>query len=898
MRKTAFIVKPLLFLSLLAFTSCGVWDFFAAYFNTYYNAKRQYDEAVEEVWNMPEVRESGRNMLILPPISQPARVKFTSVIEKCSKLLQYHPESNLVDDALLMIGQSYFYQAEYQQAQRKFNEILDRYASSDLVSKTKVLLSYTLYKNLETAKAEEYAAGVLKEATEQDDRTSIADVSLLLAQIALEAKQYSRARVYFQKTGEFADEPDKRALAMLKVAEMYIEERDFKAAEEAYRLARGLSNGYVGEYRGLIGAARMLAKQERFDAAHDALNSLRDNNNYREYFGEIDVEIGHVYRDQDDLDAAIEQYQYVDTAYARTENSVNADYALGMLYESRLQLYDSAKVVYDKGRGGPPQALVMPEMIRRSDYLARYLQYRKEANRLDSTLQALRAATNIIPAISDSARVVGASAMSAVSDSAKAAANDMLVVPDSARVAASAMSAVSDSVNAAANALQTMSDSVRVATNEMPAVSDSAKAAVSAMLTSDSAKAAANPLLTLPDVQRRAAAPMDSVSQRVAQSTRGGRTDSPQVPVAPSQHPDTVEKQVPVAPPQHPDSVKPQVPVAPPQHPDTVKKHLAAAIDNLAGVLYINMGMPDSARSWYQRIVTEFPESPVAPRALYVLARIEAQDSTATSAVPDSLYHLLIERYPSSVFADEARRLVGMPAVQKTDDAAEGSYSRGVDLLQSGKNRAAIDTFVTVAGTYPQSPAASRALYAAGWTYENHTPQRDSVAALYERLVALYPATVYAQRVLPRVQEVQTARRLALEKAKADSVAKAQSVLAAKAHADSVVKARADSLAKAHPPSAARARADLLAKARAGSAATVQSDSLAKARADSAAAVHPDSLGNAPVAAPPDTLKAKPDPDKEEQLMEERRRVKKKPAELPPGKPTRPRETPEEKPID
>jgi outer membrane protein assembly factor BamD (BamD/ComL family) len=249
------------------------------------------------------------------------------------------------------------------------------------------------------------------------------------------------------------------------------------------------------------------------------------------------------------------------------------------------------------------------------------------------------------------------------------------------------------------------------------------------------------------------------------------------------------------------------------------------------------MELPDSARYWYRRIIREFPTSRVAPRAFYVLARIESSDSTSSRALPDSLYRCIVQLYPESPFADEARRLLGIPPVVKLADPAEESYIRGTRLLQAGKSKAAIDTFTVLVKQYPSSPAAVRAMYASGWLYENETQTRDSAVAIYERLVARAPASAYAQKVQPRVQEVQTARRLALEKA------------------------RADSLAKANPP----------------------------AQADSMKAKQ----------AVVDSVKAKQAVlDPEMQALEERRRAAAGTGNKPATKTTKPRETPEEKPVD
>ncbi len=751
MRIRANVVKTFLVLSLLfLLPACGVWDFFSAYFNTYYNARTQYGLAVDEIWAMPELRESGKNMLALVPIGTGPRSKFTSVIEKCSKLLQYHPESNLVDDALLMIGRSYYFSGEYQQADRKCRELLDRYPDSPLLDETKILLSYSLYKSRDTVASEELAMKLLEDATARDEDQLVAEAALVLGQLALDRKANLRARQMLELVGANASDTDMRANAFLRVAELYAEEKDYGAAENAYARARGLSRGYGGEFRGLFGAAKMVAKQGTYDAALDRLEDLRGSLNYRESWGDIDVEIANVYRDMGDIAKAVEHYRYVDTAYVRSEAALNANYELGLLYEMRFQMYDSAKTSYDRARSGPTFAKNMPAIVRKSDYLGRFLQYRRDVNRLDSTLLAV------------------------------------LHPPDTLQV----------------------KDSVVVHA--------------------------------------------DSLGRDSTAMTRA-------------------------------DSLTPKPPPVPAVHPDTVRTRLAAAIDDLAGVFYANMELPDSARVWYRRLVREFPGSKAAPRAFYVLARIESSDSTVDRAVPDSLYRRIVEKYPLSPFADEARRLLGMPPLVRAADVAEESYARGVQLMQAGKAKAAIDTFSVLVKHFPGSPAAVRAMYAAGWLYENEAKSQDSAAAFYERLVAKAPSSTYALKVGPRVQEVQAARRVAQEKARADSVAKAAAAAAAldsiKAKQAPKVSAAQDSL-KGKPGAAAAVTDSARAKVAGGVPAVTDSAALKRA-------------GTAPAAI--DSAKVRP-PGEDPEAEGARRRPR--PGAQPGTKQANPRETPEEQRVD
>ena len=649
MRTAAYRCTPILaILSLTLFSSCGVWDSFTAYFNTYYNAQRAYTEAEEDVWAMPETKESGRNLLIPLNISQTAKAKFTAVIEKCSKLLQYHPEAGLVDDALMMIGRSYYYQNEYQKAERKFKELMDGYPQSDLALQAQVLLAFSYYKSNDRENAGKTAQQVLDLATARGEDPMVAEAALVLGQLALDDKLYARARPFFMQVGDYGNTSEKRAQALMKVGEMYAQEKDFVKAQQAYERAYSLSGSYLGEYRARLGVARMLNKQRRFDDAHNALLALRSNTNYRDFYGQIDYELGNVARDRGTIKEALEQFAYVDTAYARTEPAADANLALGMIYETVLFQYDSARAVYERGRNVTNTAESRIQIVRRADYLTRYITFRNDILNLDSLRQAALHPRDTALVVRDSVRVESASLARA-----------------------------------------------------------------------------------------------DTLKTGRKDSSATGRVDTSRVSVQ----------------------------QAPPVSLDTINVRLAVRMDDLAGLFYATMALSDSARFWYKRLLREYPDSRPAPRALYVLARIEGEDSTSTHAVSDSLYREIVRRFPDSPFAEESKRLLGLPLTVKAPDPLELSYHNATALLQSGKYTAAIDSFKTIVHRSPTSPLAPRALYAIGWTYEYQTGQLDSAGANYERLAVGYPGSLYAQRVQPRVAEIQSARQAALVPKKADTTA-------------------------------------------------------------------------------------------------------------------------------
>jgi TolA-binding protein len=608
-----------------------------SYFNTYYNAQRLFAEAEDEVWSLPELQKTGRNYYLAQfNISQSTKGKFTQVVEKCSKLLQYHPNSSLVDDALLMIGMSYFYEGDNLQAERKFRELINGYPGTGLALRARLMLAFTNYKANNPEAATASANEALEAATTEGEKGLVGHASLLLGQLAIESKDTARAIEEFRTAGKFCESAELRAASFQRAAEIHAGSGDYENAEEAYLQVVDISKTYQDEYRGRLGAARMRARQGDYKGALSQLRQLRSNINNRDYFGEIEYEIGNVYRDQGDLPAALMQYAFVDTAYARSENAANADYQIGLIYETKLGRFDSARTAYNRGRQAAASASLTPLLVFRSDYMNRYRIIRSEIARFDSIRTAVIARLDSSGARSDT----------------------------SSRVALSA--------------------------------------------------------------------PRDS---------SGARTDtSGRFTLAPR------------------DTVRSQIPNAPEWSLDSVNARLAQNESELATLFYTSMGRTDSAKFWYRRLISEHPNNPAVPRALFVLAQIAGQDSTVPRGTADTLLKEIIHRFPQSPFAAEAQRILGLPIAKQAEDEAEKAYLYAVDLFKVGRMEEAVDALKKVPAKNPDSPFASRAHYAIGWMYENVQPQSDSALIYYQTLVSKYPTSPYVALVQPKLMAVQVER--------------------------------------------------------------------------------------------------------------------------------------------
>jgi len=245
------------------------------------------------------------------------------------------------------------------------------------------------------------------------------------------------------------------------------------------------------------------------------------------------------------------------------------------------------------------------------------------------------------------------------------------------------------------------------------------------------------------------------------------------------------------------------VPVAPKLSADSIGNRLAIMEGELATLFYVVMDRTDSAAYWYRTVVEKHPKSSEVPRALFALAQITREDSTKPKESADSLYREIIARYPKTEYANEARRILGLPLERLARDEAEESYMDAESRVLRGDTTGALDAFRNVVATYPKSTYAPRAQYALGWVYENMAINPDSAIASYQTLVSLYPSSTYVPIVQPKLAEVQLQKSRELEAQKQLAVAAATTTVAVDSLApvlqDSTVVVKKEEVAPARP---------------------------------------------------------------------------------------------------
>jgi len=330
---------------MLLFSSCG------AYFNTFYNTKKLFKEARKE----REKRKTDK------PGSLEIK-KYDQTIEKASKILEIYPTSKYVDDAVMILGECFYYKGDYVQAQRKFKELIKYFPKSGYFPSAKIWLAKT------TIRLEDYITAklILSELLKSKKlKREIRDESLyLLGDISFKQEQYKEAEKAYKIAAEQAREKEIKARSYYQEGECQIQNNSPVDAVESFRSALKYSPNLEFKFDAKLNYARALKLAGDYKNAVTVCSELLDNDLYKRKFGFVKLEISDcLYREGKDelqpgkpvpenskIRKALESYKALTIEQKRTEVSASAYYRMAQIYENDFVDFAKAKQNYDKVR--------------------------------------------------------------------------------------------------------------------------------------------------------------------------------------------------------------------------------------------------------------------------------------------------------------------------------------------------------------------------------------------------------------------------------------------------------------------------------------------------------------------------------------------------------------------
>jgi TolA-binding protein len=411
------------------FYSCSTYQSVTGYFNTYYNAKKLFNDALIDVEKSSQ-KDRDSNYFAAYKLSQGTKDKFDKVIEKSSKVIRDYPQSSWIENTLFMMGKSYYYKGESEAAMRKFKELLDNYPDTKLLPEIRLWEAKTQY----IARKEDEVLRVINESRTHVESSGDDDIYLqyllLKGQVFFDRGEYDSAVVAYTEATAIPGSDDLLAIGNMQLGQSYERLNKYTEAGSLYGKAIQSISNASQNFKMRLRQGIMLYKSEKYPEAMEVYDDLKNERLKPEESALLDLEIANTSYAMGDSVRAYDLYRMIDTTYKRTEGAAKAYYMRGLIYENTYLNFLGAKSYYDKAKTEFPAADITTDATRRAVYLASYEKLHDNLFLYDSLLQEI-----VNPQNSDTSGVVNDS--SGVKDSsrvvlAKLEDTSKIPVPDSA----------------------------------------------------------------------------------------------------------------------------------------------------------------------------------------------------------------------------------------------------------------------------------------------------------------------------------------------------------------------------------------------------------------------------------------------------------------------------------
>lgn len=700
---------------LIILTGCSMWDNFTTYFNLYYNANELFVKAEQQIID----QKTDIFATVATTIPPAANADFQKVIEKCSNILQFSSNSSYVDDALMMLGKSFYYQKNYLKSRRQFEELITTQPNSE----------YILEAQLWTGKCDmrlrNYDDGLIiledvrKKAIEEDEDEFMQEAFIEEIVYYKSVLDYEGAITTANEFLSISDDDKINAVVWNEVGNLNMIIEDYETAVIAYQNVFEYSPDYQLEVTAKISLGKALREIGENEQALTLYEDMRSEDKYIDQYSEIDLEIGITEASLDRYDEAITQLTLVDTTYKSSPNSAIAKYEIASVYEYGLKQLDSAAVYYKKAATSQlPKEYINPAKDK-DRLFSRYISLRNTVNKYDKQLFYLQ---NPQEFKKDSSLYV---------QDSLAIAEEIANVKELQEI----WSGLGDLLVGNEDTTGYFQDSVKVADTLITVLSDSLE-----YVNRDSIFSwIRNPK------------PEDSLLVVQFDSMLTNRTFDPNAKQKLEQQKRERESLANQLVASLPDTLK--FKNNPPRWPkiteDSLKTLLAKNQLDMGNLFLSEFNMPDSAYKYYYSNLTQYPDNYEYANSLFAMGSYYLTVDNKESA--DSLFNIIYDDHKNESIVNAAAIKLNKPLIDLNYDPALEKYTQAENLIIEEKYFSALHELKKIPEEFPKSDIAPKAIFASGWIEENELNDPEAAVEYYDTLIARYPASDYVRLIAPKV---------------------------------------------------------------------------------------------------------------------------------------------------
>lgn len=705
----------LLIAFLLLLTGCGIWENFTTYFNLYYNADELFEKSEEQIL------AQKKELFSTEPTTLPgtAAADLQKVIEKCSNILQFSPNSSYVDEALMMLGKSFYYQKSYLKSKRKFEELIATQPDNDYILEARLWIGKCEMRMRNFTEGLTILGEVRNIAVEEDEEEIIQEAYIEEIVYRKTIEDYPGAIEIANEFLEVSDNDEIKADVWYEVGNLNMQIEDIENAVLAYENVFEYSPGYELEVSAKLKLGRALRELGENQEALSLFEDMRSEDKYAEKYSDLDLEIGITEAVLGNYEEAIDQLTIVDTTYKNTQNAGVAKYELASVYETGMKQLDSAAVYYQKASTSQLPLEYIDPAKEKNRIFRRYTSLRADQNKYGKQLFYLQ---NPDEFRKDSVQYV---------QDSLAIAEEIAEVQELKEI----WSGLDTLMQGSQDTTGFFQDSVKVADTLITVLQDS-----------------------LEDINRdsifswvRNPVYKDSLIVQNFDSMYTNRIFDPNAKMVLEQQKREREAYANQLVASLPDTLK--FKNNPPKRPKISEDSLKVLVSknqlDLGNLFLSELHFPDSAYWYYDSNLTEYPNTSYYASTLFAMGSYYFTVDNKPKA--DSLFNIIYENYQNESIVNAAAAMLNKPLIDLDYDPAMDEYIKAEEYLLEGEYYSALDKLESIPELYPSSDVAPKAIYTAGWIEENELKNYSEAIEYYDTLIARYPASEYVRVVAPKV---------------------------------------------------------------------------------------------------------------------------------------------------
>ena len=288
-----------------------------AYFNTLYNAQQYFNEA-------EKIRLAKEGKAI--PIS--AIEKYGKTIQKCQKSLTEYPDSRWKNDAYLLMAKASFYRNDYDITLAHLQQVISE-GKKQQIEEANYWQALCRWKKGSSHAAVAELNHLLEIGKNNDIK---ARCYLSLSDIALEESRTDEALGHLERGAKITKDRAQRGIIYGQLAEMAFERGNYDIASAAY--SQVITNSLAKEKveHAHLQILKILRLNKKYRSASRKIKAMLTDEKFKNISGNLELELVQLYKNQGEIDEAINRLETIVNDRQRTLVSAEAYFLLGQIY--------------------------------------------------------------------------------------------------------------------------------------------------------------------------------------------------------------------------------------------------------------------------------------------------------------------------------------------------------------------------------------------------------------------------------------------------------------------------------------------------------------------------------------------------------------------------------------